>query len=54
MVRRERGGVGVVMRSMDPGFSREGFERELGEHIVPEGINACLSADREVHQQKGN
>ena len=45
--RRERDGAGVVMRSMDPDF-REGFERELREHIVPEGVDACLSADREV------
>ena len=37
-----------VMKNMDPDFSREGFERELREHIVPEVVNACLSADREA------
>ena len=36
------------MRSMDPGFSREDFERELREYIVPEVVDACLSADREA------
>ena len=48
MVRRERDGAGVVMKSMDPGFSREGFGRELREYIVPEVVGASLSADREA------
>lgn len=39
-----------VMRSMkalDPTFTRESFERELREYIVPEVVDAYLSADRE-------
>jgi import inner membrane translocase subunit TIM44 len=39
-----------VMRSMktlDPGFSMEAFERELREYIVPEVVDAYLSADSE-------
>ena len=35
------------MRSMDPDF-REGFERELREHIVPGVVDAYLSMDWEV------
>ena len=37
-----------TMKNMDPDFSREGFERELREYIVPEVIDAYLSADREA------
>ncbi|KAF8074738.1 import inner membrane translocase subunit tim44 [Lyophyllum atratum] len=40
-----------VMRSMkafDPDFNRESFERELREYIVPEVVDAYLSADREA------
>jgi hypothetical protein len=40
-----------VMRSMkilDPGFSMEAFERELREYIVPEVVDAYLSADNEA------
>ena len=37
-----------MMKSMDPGFSREGFGRELREYIVPEVVDASLSADREA------
>ena len=36
------------MNNMDPDFSREGFERELREYIVPEVADAYLSADREA------
>ena len=36
-----------MMRSLDPIFSRESFERELREYIVPEVVDAYLSADRE-------
>ena len=36
------------MKSMNPDFSREGFERGLREYIVPEVVDACLSADREA------
>lgn len=35
------------MRIMDPTFDRESFERELREYIVPEVVDAYLSADRE-------
>lgn len=37
-----------MMRSLDPYFSREAFERELREYIVPEVVDAYLSADREA------
>ncbi|KZT27735.1 TIM44 subunit of mitochondria import inner membrane translocase [Neolentinus lepideus HHB14362 ss-1] len=37
-----------TMKIMDPGFTREGFERELREYIVPEVVDAYLSADREA------
>jgi mitochondrial import inner membrane translocase subunit TIM44 len=39
-----------VLRSMkilDPSFSMEAFERELREYIVPEVVDAYLSADNE-------
>ncbi|KAG2157820.1 uncharacterized protein EDB93DRAFT_1326000 [Suillus bovinus] len=36
-----------MIRAMDPSFSREAFERELREYIVPEVVDAYLSADRE-------
>ncbi|KIJ65647.1 hypothetical protein HYDPIDRAFT_130993 [Hydnomerulius pinastri MD-312] len=36
-----------MMRALDPNFSREAFERELREYIVPEVVDAYLSADRE-------
>ena len=35
------------MRLLDPTFDREPFERELREYIVPEIVDAYLSADRE-------
>ena len=35
------------MRLLDPMFDRESFERELREYIVPEIVDAYLSADRE-------
>ena len=40
-----------VLRSMkllDPGFTMESFERELREYIVPEVVDAYLSADNEA------
>ncbi|PPQ67871.1 hypothetical protein CVT25_010310 [Psilocybe cyanescens] len=40
-----------LMKSMDPTFNRENFERELREYIVPEVVDAYLSADRESLQQ---
>jgi len=36
------------MKNMDPDFNRESFERELREYIVPEVVDAYLSADREA------
>lgn len=36
-----------LMKQMDPDFNREGFERELREYIVPEVVDAYLSADQE-------
>ena len=37
-----------LMKNMDPGFNRETFERELREYIVPEIVDAYLSADQEA------
>ncbi len=37
-----------LMKAMDPTFNREGFERELREYIVPEVVDAYLSADQEA------
>jgi len=37
-----------MMRGMDPCFTREAFERELREYIVPEVVDAYLSADKEA------
>ena len=37
-----------AMKNMDPEFNRESFERELREYIVPEVVDAYLSADREA------
>ena len=39
--------VSRVMKNMDPDFNRESFERELREYIVPEVVDAYLSADQE-------
>ena len=38
------------MRILDPTFDRENFERELREYIVPEVVDAYLSADKEALQ----
>ncbi|KAF7317021.1 Mitochondrial import inner membrane translocase subunit TIM44 [Mycena chlorophos] len=35
-----------LMKNMDPYFTRESFERELREYIVPEVVDAYLSADQ--------
>lgn len=40
-----------LMRILDPSFEREGFERELREYIVPEVVDAYLSADRDALQR---
>jgi mitochondrial import inner membrane translocase subunit TIM44 len=36
------------MKMLDPTFSMESFERELREYIVPEVVDAYLSADNEA------
>jgi len=40
-----------LMKMMDPTFNRESFERELREYIVPEVVDAYLSADQESLKQ---
>ncbi|KAJ3538161.1 hypothetical protein NMY22_g5281 [Coprinellus aureogranulatus] len=40
-----------IMKAMDPTFTRESFERELREYIVPEVVDAYLSADQESLRQ---
>ncbi|KAJ7222689.1 import inner membrane translocase subunit tim44 [Mycena rebaudengoi] len=35
-----------LMKALDPDFSREAFDRELREYIVPEVVDAFLSADQ--------
>ncbi|OBZ66481.1 Mitochondrial import inner membrane translocase subunit tim44 [Grifola frondosa] len=37
-----------LMKAMDPTFTLESFERELREYIVPEVVDAYLSADQEA------
>lgn len=37
-----------LMKALDPTFNRENFERELREYIVPEVVDAYLSADQEA------
>lgn len=37
-----------LMKSLDPLFNRESFDRELREYIVPEVVDAYLSADQEA------
>ncbi|KZP01416.1 TIM44 subunit of mitochondria import inner membrane translocase [Calocera viscosa TUFC12733] len=39
-----------ILRQMDPTFSVEAFTRELREYIIPEVVDAYLSADREALQ----
>ena len=36
-----------AFRELDPDFGMEGFQRELREYIVPEVVDAYLSADQE-------
>ncbi|KAJ4471969.1 mitochondria import inner membrane translocase TIM44 subunit [Lentinula aciculospora] len=40
--------VSRMMKALDPGFTQDGFERELREYIVPEVVDAYLSADQEA------
>lgn len=44
----ENAQVQRLMKLLDPTFTREGFERELREYIVPEVVDAYLSADQEA------
>ena len=37
-----------MMKAIDPTFDREQFERELREYIVPEVVDAYLSADQKA------
>lgn len=37
-----------LMKAIDPTFNVEGFERELREYIVPEVVDAYLTADQEA------
>jgi import inner membrane translocase subunit TIM44 len=39
-----------LMKALDPAFNRESFERELREYIIPEVVDAYLSADKESLQ----
>ena len=40
--------VTKILRTMDPSFEVEAFHRELREYIIPEIVDAYLSADREA------
>ena len=40
-----------LMKTVDPSFTRESFERELREYIIPEVVDAYLSADQESLRQ---
>ncbi|PFH51818.1 hypothetical protein AMATHDRAFT_141664 [Amanita thiersii Skay4041] len=44
----ENAQVTRLMRTLDPTFTRETFERDLREYIVPEVVDAYLSADQEA------
>ena len=44
----ENAQVQRLMKAIDPTFNMEGFERELREYIVPEVVDAYLSADQEA------
>ncbi|KAF9454279.1 TIM44 subunit of mitochondria import inner membrane translocase [Macrolepiota fuliginosa MF-IS2] len=44
----ENAQVQRLMKALDPTFTREGFDRELREYIVPEVVDAYLSADQEA------
>jgi len=39
-----------MMKAFDPSFTRESFERELREYIIPEIVDAYLSADQDALQ----
>jgi mitochondrial import inner membrane translocase subunit TIM44 len=40
--------VNRLMKILDPMFTQERFERELREYIIPEVVDAYLSADQEA------
>ncbi|KAJ3743297.1 mitochondria import inner membrane translocase TIM44 subunit [Lentinula raphanica] len=40
--------VARMMKALDPSFTQDAFERELREYIVPEVVDAYLSADQEA------
>lgn len=44
----ENAQVQRLMKYMDPSFTLDGFERELREYIVPEVVDAYLTADQEA------
>jgi mitochondrial import inner membrane translocase subunit TIM44 len=44
----ENAQVTRMLRAMDPGYDTETFQRELREYIVPEVIDAYLSADQQA------
>ncbi|THG94449.1 hypothetical protein EW026_g7024 [Hermanssonia centrifuga] len=44
----ENAQVQRLMKAIDPTFNMEGFERELREYIVPEVVDAYLTADHEA------
>ncbi|KIY51930.1 TIM44 subunit of mitochondria import inner membrane translocase [Fistulina hepatica ATCC 64428] len=46
----EQARVMRMMKLIDPMFDREAFERELREYIIPEVVDAYLSADKESLQ----
>lgn len=37
-----------MFRAMDPSWTLEGFQKELREYIIPEVVDAYLSADQEA------
>ena len=44
----ENAQVTRMLRAMDPGYNPETFQRELREYIIPELIDAYLSADQQA------
>lgn len=44
----EQAQVIKLLKLMDPTFNQETFQRELREYIIPEVVDAYLSADKEA------
>jgi import inner membrane translocase subunit TIM44 len=44
----EQAQVMKLLKQMDPTFNQETFQRELREYIIPEVVDAYLSADKEA------